>query len=158
MGVARICHRRGSKLRIQATPTRPELAAPARGTRLWDDYVAQVGEGSQISSDWDLAVQAAPEFEVDQRLSWSGRKAAASPALWVRLRRPLQISRLSYKRLTVGGSACSNCTDQQRLAALNLRHTSLHAFDFNFLSVLIEDEHGNIGVPILRDVFVPLSR
>jgi Putative transposase len=42
----------------------------ARGPPLWDDYGAQVGEGSQISSDWDLAVQVAGEFEVDRRPSW----------------------------------------------------------------------------------------
>jgi len=29
-----------------------------------------------------------------------------------------------------GGSACSNCADQQRLEALYPRHTCLHAFEF----------------------------
>jgi len=45
MAVARICRRQRSRPRIQATPTRPELAAPARRTCLSDEFDAQVGRG-----------------------------------------------------------------------------------------------------------------
>jgi hypothetical protein len=29
-----------------------------------------MGEGVQIEPDWDLAAQAAPDYEVDQRINW----------------------------------------------------------------------------------------
>ena len=48
----------------------PPHIAPARGPPLWDDGDAQAGEGSQIEPDWDLAPQPAPDYEVDQRISW----------------------------------------------------------------------------------------
>jgi hypothetical protein len=54
----------------------PPHIAPARGPPLWDDGGdAQMGDGAQIEpADWDLAAQPAPafapDFEVDQRISW----------------------------------------------------------------------------------------
>lgn len=44
--------------------------APARGPPLWDDCDTQVGDGMHGESDWDLAAQPAPDYEVDQRVSW----------------------------------------------------------------------------------------
>ena len=37
---------------------------------VWDGCDAQVGEGSQIEPDWNLAAQPAPDFDVDQRVNW----------------------------------------------------------------------------------------
>ena len=48
----------------------PPHIAPARGPPLWEDGDAQVGEGTQIEPDWDMAAQPAPEFDVDQRVNW----------------------------------------------------------------------------------------
>ncbi len=48
---------------------RPHIS-PARGPPLWDDCDAQTDEGVRIKPDWDLAAQPAPDFEVDQRVSW----------------------------------------------------------------------------------------
>jgi hypothetical protein len=52
----------------------PPHIAPARGPPLWDDCDAQTDEGVQIepdwATDWDGAAQPAPDFEVDQRISW----------------------------------------------------------------------------------------
>ena len=48
----------------------PPHIAPARGPPLWEDFDAQVGEGSQIEPDWDIAAQPAPDFDVDQRVNW----------------------------------------------------------------------------------------
>lgn len=48
----------------------PPSIAPARGPLLWQDCDAQMGEGVQIEPDWDLAAQAAPDYEVDQRINW----------------------------------------------------------------------------------------
>jgi len=48
----------------------PPHIAPARGPPLWDDCDAHVGEGVAGEPDWDLAAQAAPDYEVDQRISW----------------------------------------------------------------------------------------
>ena len=48
----------------------PPSIAPARGPPLWQDCDAQMGEGVQIEPDWDLAAQAAPDYEVDQRINW----------------------------------------------------------------------------------------
>ena len=44
----------------------------ARGPSLWDDCSdAQMDDGAQTEpADWDLAAQPAPDFEVDQRVSW----------------------------------------------------------------------------------------
>ena len=36
----------------------------------WDDADAQDGEGVQAEPDWDLAAQAVPDYEVDQRVNW----------------------------------------------------------------------------------------
>ena len=48
----------------------PPHITPARGPPLWEEPDAQAGEGSQIEPDWDLAPQPAPDYEVDQRISW----------------------------------------------------------------------------------------
>ena len=48
----------------------PPHIAPARGPPLWDDCDAQTDDGVHMEPDWDLAAQAAPDFEVDQRISW----------------------------------------------------------------------------------------
>ena len=48
----------------------PALISPARGPPLWERCDALAGEGSQIGSDWDLAAQPTPDYEVDQRVSW----------------------------------------------------------------------------------------
>jgi hypothetical protein len=49
----------------------PPHISPARGPPLWDDCRdAQTDEGVHIQPDWDLAAQPAPDFEVDQRVSW----------------------------------------------------------------------------------------
>ena len=49
----------------------PPHISPARGPPLWDDCSdAQTDEGVHIEPDWDLAAQPAPDFEVDQRVSW----------------------------------------------------------------------------------------
>jgi hypothetical protein len=49
----------------------PPHISPARGPPLWDDCDdAHVGEGVAVEPDWDLAAQAAPDFEVDQRINW----------------------------------------------------------------------------------------
>ena len=49
----------------------PPQISPARGPPLWDDCDAQMDDGAQIEpADWDLAAQPAPDYEVDQRISW----------------------------------------------------------------------------------------
>ena len=49
----------------------PPRITPARGPPLWADCDAQMDDGAQIKpADWDLAAQPAPDFEVDQRISW----------------------------------------------------------------------------------------
>lgn len=49
----------------------PPRITPARGAPLWDGCDdAQMGEGVDVEPDWDEAIQAAPEDDVDQRVSW----------------------------------------------------------------------------------------
>jgi hypothetical protein len=49
----------------------PPHVSPARGPPLWEDCgAAQMDKGVHIEPDWDLAAQAAPNFDVDQRTSW----------------------------------------------------------------------------------------
>jgi hypothetical protein len=48
----------------------PPHISPARGPPLWDDCDTHVGDGVAAEPDWDLAAQAAPDFEVDQRIKW----------------------------------------------------------------------------------------
>ena len=49
----------------------PPRITPARGPPLWDGCDdAQMGEGVDVEPDWDEAIQAAPEDDVDQRVSW----------------------------------------------------------------------------------------
>lgn len=44
--------------------------APAPGPPLWEDCDAQMDDEMPIESDWDMAAQPAPDFEVDQRVNW----------------------------------------------------------------------------------------
>jgi hypothetical protein len=50
----------------------PPRLSQARGPPLWDgcDTDAQRGEAAQVNPDWDMAAQPAPDYEVDQRISW----------------------------------------------------------------------------------------
>ena len=49
----------------------PPQISPARGPPLWDDGGdAQTDERVHNEPDWDLAAQSAPDYEVDQRVSW----------------------------------------------------------------------------------------
>ena len=49
----------------------PPHISPACGPPLWDNCSdAQMDDGAQTEPDWDLAAQPAPDFEVDQRISW----------------------------------------------------------------------------------------
>ena len=50
--------------------TEPPRITPARGPPLWDGCDAQMGDGVELAPDWDEAAQVAPDFEVDQRVSW----------------------------------------------------------------------------------------
>ncbi len=50
--------------------SQPPHITPARGPPLWDDCDAQSDDGVHIEPDWDLAEQAAPDYEVDQRINW----------------------------------------------------------------------------------------
>ena len=43
---------------------------PAREPPLWDECDAQAAEGMESVPDWDEAAHPAPDFEVDQRVSW----------------------------------------------------------------------------------------
>ena len=44
--------------------------SPARARPLWDDCDVKEGEAVDAVTDWDLATQAAPDYEVDQRINW----------------------------------------------------------------------------------------
>lgn len=53
----------------------PPHISPARGPPLWEDCGdAQMDHRAKIepdwANDWDQAAQQAPEYEVDQRISW----------------------------------------------------------------------------------------
>lgn len=65
-----VCHR----WHEQANEALRVAISPARGPPLWDDGDAQMDDGVQIepdwATDWDGAAQAAPDFEVDQRINW----------------------------------------------------------------------------------------
>jgi len=37
---------------------------------LWDGCDAPMGEGVEVEPNWDETAQPAPDFEVDQRVSW----------------------------------------------------------------------------------------
>ena len=50
--------------------TEPPRTTPARGLPLWDGADAQVGDGVDVAPDWDEVAQVAPDFDVDQRVSW----------------------------------------------------------------------------------------
>ena len=51
-------------------PHRCRLPVPARGPPLWENCDAQADDGAQIEPNWNLAAQPAPDYEVDQRVSW----------------------------------------------------------------------------------------
>jgi hypothetical protein len=48
----------------------PPHITPARGPPLWDGCDVPMGDGVEVEPDWDEAAQMAPDFEVDQRVSW----------------------------------------------------------------------------------------
>jgi hypothetical protein len=52
----------------------PPHISPALRPPLWEDCDAHVAEGiapePDLAPDWDMAAQPAPDFEVDQRISW----------------------------------------------------------------------------------------
>lgn len=50
-----------------AVDCEPPRIVPARGPPLWEDCEAPDSEGGE---GWDEAQQPAPDFEVDQRISW----------------------------------------------------------------------------------------
>ena len=50
--------------------TEPPRITPARGPPLWDGCDAQAVEVVEPAPDWDEAAQPAPDFEVDQSVSW----------------------------------------------------------------------------------------
>ena len=62
----------GTSLDHIGADSEPPRISPARGPPLWDDCSdAQMDDGAQTEpADWDLAAQPAPDFEVDQRISW----------------------------------------------------------------------------------------
>jgi hypothetical protein len=64
----------GKILNYIGVDSEPPHIAPARGPPLWDECDAHIGEGiapePDWATDWDGAAQAAPDFEVDQRISW----------------------------------------------------------------------------------------
>ena len=43
---------------------------PARGPPLWDGCDVPMGDVVEVEPDWGEAAQVAPDFEVDQRVSW----------------------------------------------------------------------------------------
>jgi hypothetical protein len=51
--------------------------SPARGPPWWDDYDGHVSEGVAAELDWDLAAQAAPDDEVEQRILAVDRPSTA---------------------------------------------------------------------------------
>ena len=59
IGAIAFIHRFGSSLNGHVLESEPPHIAPARGPPLWEDFDAQVGEGSQIEPDWDIAAQPA---------------------------------------------------------------------------------------------------
>ena len=50
--------------------TEPPRIKPARGPPLWDWCDVPMSDGVEVEPDWDEEAQAAPDFEVDQRVSW----------------------------------------------------------------------------------------
>ena len=55
----------------------PPQISPTRSPSLWDDCSdAQTNAAVHMEPDWDLAVQPAPHFEVDQRVNWRMVEAA----------------------------------------------------------------------------------
>ena len=50
--------------------TEPPRITPARGPPLWDGCDVPMGDGVEVEPDWDEAALPAPDFEVDQRISW----------------------------------------------------------------------------------------
>ena len=56
-----------------AVETEPPRITPARGPLLRDGADAQIDEGvegADVEPNWDEASQSAPDFELDQRVSW----------------------------------------------------------------------------------------
>jgi hypothetical protein len=53
---------------------------------LWEGCDAQVGEGIESESDWDMAAQPVPDYEVDQCINWWGCQTAIQMRCGVGLR------------------------------------------------------------------------
>jgi len=70
--IAFITHSADIRQRLEHIGVETELPriTPARGPPLWDECDAQAAEGMESVPDWDEAAQPAPDFEVDQRVSW----------------------------------------------------------------------------------------
>ena len=68
VGVRRLLDRFGLR-RVGVDAQAPRIT-PARGPPLWDDCDVPVGGGVDVEPDWVLAAQAAPGYEVDQRINW----------------------------------------------------------------------------------------
>ena len=83
-----------AEIRFTDLPARlPTLALASKSTietrkpPLWDDGDAQVDDGVQIEpTDWDLAAQPAPDFEVDQRINWCPGKTVTQTRWRVAMR------------------------------------------------------------------------
>ena len=52
--------------------TAPPRITTTRGPPLWGACDVQMNDAVDVGPDWDDAAQPAPEFEVDQRISWWG--------------------------------------------------------------------------------------
>ena len=48
----------------------PPRMTPTRGPPLLDGCDGPIGGGVEVEPDWDLTVQPAPDFGVDQRVNW----------------------------------------------------------------------------------------
>lgn len=70
-----IAHSADIRQLIELTGVEPEppRISPARGSPLsplWEGCGARCAGVSQVEPDWDLAAQAAPVYEADQRIHW----------------------------------------------------------------------------------------
>lgn len=80
----------------------PPRISPACEPPLWSDVDAQMDDGSQIEPDWDLVAQPAPDYEVDQRFSWS-RSGTAIHTRWGGLRVSKAPNQLARSGFTIQG-------------------------------------------------------
>lgn len=73
--------------------TQIQHISPARGPPRWDDCDARTDEAAHIGPDRDLAAQVAPDYEVDQCISWRMVEAAILTCRWLGLRPTLPSQR-----------------------------------------------------------------